>query len=118
MLAPRCVILSHKSKSSERRKLASYKPASRTACRQTFSDVSVKNIEEACGNFDAGNLVTKLLPAFAKRREPIIWPPWVFIIPNCGKHLHIKNRAVSPILADSGGELNAGRSLDCCAVQV
>jgi len=44
-----------------------------------------------------GNLVTKLPPAFGKRREPImIWPPWVFIIPNCGKHLHIKNRAVSP----------------------
>jgi hypothetical protein len=43
-----------------------------------------------------GNLVTKLLPAFGKRSEPIIWPPWVFIIPNCGKHLHIKNGAVSP----------------------
>jgi hypothetical protein len=44
-----------------------------------FSDVSVKNIEEA-GDLRCRNLVTNLLPAFDMRREAIAWPRWVFIV--------------------------------------
>ena len=44
-----------------------------------FSDISVKNIEEA-GDLRCGNWVTNLLPALGKRRESIVWRRWVFVV--------------------------------------